>query len=321
MVDSARALGGEMVGVDAGMVLEREMGDLNLGGGKVRSMAPSSRGMQHQMDFQHGGNRLSPRDGEATMRSQHRDAGAAQKEFDDFASTRQSLYGNLREEGEDVLADFDMEKFLSQDPAYTYPTKTFVPGTRAHDQCAESSAHALPTELRSLALDRLRQIGGHIATSLSAVSASREAQRRAELENEWLLWWDESPTACFDDSREYFFDSAQQSYAEAWEKHLEDPARINVQKPYLNRDTVLRPLQHGSAFMKHENVQPRQPSSSQASEEETHRCPNRKSHEDLAACRRSTPIAAQHRPCPHAGCGFCSTSSAGWFEHLRTCAV
>lgn len=288
VADSARDLAGGLM--SGGVVLEREMGELSLRAGKAGSMGIPARGAQipEIHDRRPGALRADSAVGaRETMRS---DVGRNElaHEFQEFEQSTEP----------DIMDTFDVEGFL------------YGRSRQVQDECTETSAHALPAELRSLALDRLRQIEGHISGS----KASREAQRRTELENEWLLWWDESPTACFDDSREYFANDAQRSYAEAWESHLASPTLDYGPRPYIANAPDLA---HGVLAPPH--PLPLEQHTTSSKEKESSRCPNEKSHEDLTACGRSMPIAAQHRPCPHTGCGFCSQTSAGWFEHLRGC--
>lgn len=258
-----------------------------------------------------------------TPRDQHVATRPTKKAFKKSARARQpkvTFDGEL--ESEDALANFDIDKFLSDDPpSASKPFDNTWPIQRANEQCAEASAHALPAEVRSLALERLRQIEGHMAIrgALLSQAGEAEAQRRMELENEWLLWWEESPTGCFDDSRDYFAYEGQSSYADAWERHLSDAP--SVAKGYM-RQSVLQEI---LPTVPQPAMPLRSPlpelSQVRAREGAGRGCPNRRSHEDLTACGRSTPIAAQHRSCPHAGCEYCSTSSTGWFQHVRACAV
>lgn len=306
-MDSARSLM-----VPGGVGSERELGDLTLRCGKIGTMAFGERVLQPLDVAKIRGCSLGMGD-EAKMRSAD-SRGKTQEDFDRFIAESNLLpLVGLDDDGE--LDHFDFDAFLSADwPETEDQAHIISQGVHKQEnpQCAEASAQALPTELRTLALDRLRQIGGHFPSS----SATKETRRRAELENEWLLWWDESPTGCFDDSKDYFVDEAQRTYTEAWEKHIREPGPVHVHRPYLDGTPIPRLAAAPSV------VQPMpQPRTIGLPEARTSTCPNRRSHEDLTACGRSTPIAAQHRPCPHAGCSFCSVSSTGWFEHLRTCAT
>lgn len=317
VVDSARYLGSGMV--SSGVGLETELRDLTLRCGKLPSVRASQSCENPRV-------RDSLR-GEANMRSLAQ-TGATSEEFERFV-TADEIYPGLDQDGKNALAGYGIHKFLVPDPPSPLALqdrsdmetswRNARPHSQSHQQCASSSTssstHALPTELRSLALERLRQIESHIASSTStsnSSSAAAEAQRRSDLENEWLFWWDESPTACFDDSRGYFADEAQRTYTEAWEKHIQHADRLHTS---IQTSHVANRLVGATQSVPVHSIQ-RQ---SSYGEEASPRCPNRRSHEDLTACGRSTPIAAQHRPCPHPGCGYCSTSSAGWYEHMRAC--
>lgn len=308
VMDSARSLGKDMLGGGGGG-LERDFSGLTLMCGKAGMTAPhecSTTAFEKQSVGRHA---QRPRTS-AAIRSEG-SARDLEDEFENFAVEQPPL-SNLEYDGEDLLEHFDLEKFMSQDLPGSWGqfSSKYLPGMRSGVQCSGSSARELPTEVRLMALDRLRQIEGHLA-STSAAAKAADAQRRVDLENEWLLWWDESPTGCFDDSRDYFADAAQKSYTEAWQKHLSDSAPMAIHRPYIERSST--PVPHPPSAL------PMQQQGTCGVEDDARRCPDQKSHVDSTACGRSTPIAAQHRPCPHAGCGYCSISSAGWFEHVRFC--
>lgn len=312
---SMRGFGGRVVhsakGLASGLVangvgLEREWGDLALRCGKAPPTSPSVRQVQRNEAAVDNYHQPQSR-GSASIRSEPTSS-SAQHDFDTFADEHE-VFDDLEFKERNVPEDIDFEKFMFQAPQRDQSWSSPRVQQDGH-QCAESSTHTLPTEIQSMALDRLRQIEGHLATN---ATPSQEAQRRAELENEWLLWWDESPTACFDDSKDYFASDSQNVYTDAWKRHLENTSPVHIRKPYGGIS--------GAPRLQAAPVRPMQQQTTPVDRRENLGCPNRSSHEDLAASRRSMPIAAQHRPCPHTGCGFCSTSSAAWFEHMRNCTV
>lgn len=287
--------------------MEKGLSDLTLRCGKGQGMQRSSSSLEspHQsrgtQERRRGGRLRSERSGPSLE--------------DDFRAFSTDS-GPIEEPSwtdDDVLKDFDFEAFMFTGSEATDSAWQAESTSETHTGDTRGS-HALPSELRSLALDRLRQIEGHFATGEASSSSSSaeaaEAQRRADLVSEWLLWWDESPTACFDDSKDYLAHDQQRAYSEAWENHVQH--KVEARSHWQKNDTPI--LQPAPSRAIQRITFERQGAGSSV-------CPNKKSHKDVAASGRSTPVAAQHRACPHAGCGYCSTTSTAWFEHVRSCAA
>ena len=149
---------------------------------------------------------------------------------------------------------------------------------------------ALPAEVRSMALERLRQLEGHLAAS-----SVQLGEQQQDLEARWRQWWQESPTGCFDDSK----DALSQE---------PPPVHDAMERPHLQ-----------NVLLSHLPI-PRR-ATRPALVEQTMGPTDDRNHSDLSDGRRSPPIAAQHRSCPHAGCGYCSTTSNDWFNHVKACLL
>lgn len=211
----------------------------------------------------------------------------------------------------DMAKDFDFDALVSKKGLDTTGSAWQTKPTSEIQTGYARGAHALPAELRSIAQDRLKQIKGHFTTGkASAAARAAAAQRRADLKNEWLLWWDESPTACFDDSKDYLAHDPQRVYSEAWEKHMQHKVEA---RPHwkINNTPLLQPAPSRAV----------QRTAGETQDAGSSLCPSKGIHQDATARGRSAPVAAQHRACPHAGCGYCSTTSTAWFEHVRSCAA